>query len=180
MIAQFNKFTASISRRLRLLVSRGVVNFVNDSLKQQNLQISMLADETADDVERFQDYGHTSVPPAGSEAIVLSVGGVRQHLVAIAVDNRSVRLGNLESGDSALYHLEGHKVLLTKDGVIRIECKKLEIVADETVFDCPQTQFTGNVEIMGVSKAEDHESGGKSGKGHTHKEHDDYDTGKPQ
>lgn len=180
MIAQLNKFTASISRRLRLLVSRGVVNFVNDTLKQQNLQISMLADETADDVERFQNYGHTSVPPAGSEAIVLSVGGVRQHLVAIAVDNRSVRLGNLKEGDSALYHLEGHNVLLTKDGVIRVVGKKLEFVADSAVFDIPQTQFTGDVEIMGISKAKDHQSGGKSGKDHTHKEHDGYDTGKPQ
>lgn len=180
MIAQFNKFTASISRRIRLLVSRGVVNFVNDSLKQQNLQVSLLADETADDVERFQNYGHTSVPPAGSEAIVLSVGGVRQHLVAIAVDSRGVRLGNLESGDSALYHLEGHKILLTKDGVIRIECKKLEVTTEEAVFDCPQTQFLGDVEIMGISKAQDHQSDGKSGKDHIHEEHDGYNTGKPK
>ncbi len=180
MIAQFNKFTATLSRRLRLLVSRGVVNFVNDSLKQQNLQISMLADETADDVERFQNYGHTSVPPAGSEAIVLSVGGVRQHLVAIAVDNRGARLANLESGDSALYHLEGHKILLTKEGVIRIECKKLEVVADGIVFDCPQTQFKGNIEIMGVSSAIDHKSGTTSGKDHVHDEHDGYTTSKPR
>lgn len=157
-----------------------MVNFVNDSLKQQNLQVSLLADETADDVERFQDYGHTSVPPAGSEAIVLSVGGVRQHLVAIAVDNRSVRLGNLKEGDSALYHLEGHKILLTEDGVICIECKKLEVVAEESVFDCPQTQFLGDVEIMGVSKAQDHKSGNKSGKNHIHEEHDGYNTGKPK
>lgn len=180
MIAQFNKFTASISRRIRLLVSRGVVNFVNDSLKQQNLQVSLLADETADDIERFQNYGHTSVPPAGSEAIVLSVGGVRQHLVAIAVDSRGVRLGNLESGDSALYHLEGHNILLTKDGVIRIECKKLEVVAEESVFDCPQTQFLGDVKIMGISEAQDHQSDGKSGKDHTHEEHDGYNTSKPK
>lgn len=180
MITQLNKFTASISRRLRLLVSRGVVNFVNDSLKQQNLQVSILADETADDVERFQNYGHTSVPPAGSEAIVLAVGGVRQHLVAIAVDNRGARLGDLESGDSALYHLEGHKVLLTKDGVIRVVGKKLEFVADSAVFDIPQTQFLGDVEIMGVSTAQDHKSGETSGKDHVHDEHDGYTTSKPR
>ena len=59
---------------------------VTDSLQRQGLQLKVLADETADDdVERFQNYGHTSVPPAGSEAIVLGIGGARAGLVAIAV-----------------------------------------------------------------------------------------------
>lgn len=181
MINQLNKITAGIGRRIRLLVSRGVVNFVNDSLKQQNLQVSLLADETADDVERFQNYGHSSVPPAGSEAIVLAVGGVRQHLVAVAVDAKGVRPVGLKAGDSVVYHLEGHNVLLTEDGVIRVTCKRLEfVVEEETVFDCPQTTIKGNLDILGVSTAEDHQSGGKSGKDHTHDEHDGYTTGKPK
>ena len=181
MIAQFNKFTASIGRRLRLLVNRGVVNHVSDGLKQQNLQVSLLAEETADDVERFQNYGHTSVPPAGSEAIVLAVGGVRQHLVAVSVDNKSSRLTGLKAGDSAVYHLDGHNILLTEDGVIRVTCKRLEfVVEEETVFDCPQTRFTGSVDILGVSTAENHMSGTSSGKDHTHDEHDGYSTGKPK
>lgn len=181
MIAQFNKFTASIGRRIRLLVSRGVVNHVDDGLKQQNMQVSLLADETADDVERFQNYGHSSVPPAGSEAIVLAVGGVRQHLVAVVVDAKGVRPVGLESGDSVVYHLEGHNVLLTKDGVIRVTCKRLEFVVEEKiVFDCPQTEFTGDVGILGVSTAEDHSSAGISGKGHKHKEHDGHLTDDPE
>ncbi|MFB9087672.1 phage baseplate assembly protein [Erwinia tracheiphila] len=65
MIRQINKITAGLQRRLRLLISRGVVNMANDSLRTQNLQVTMLADETADDVERFQNYGHSSVPPGG-------------------------------------------------------------------------------------------------------------------
>lgn len=181
MINELNRFMASMGRRLRLLVNRGVVNNVSDSLKQQNLQVSLLAEETADDVERFQNYGHTSVPPGGSEAIVLAVGGVRQHLVAVAVDNKGSRLTGLTSGDSAVYHLEGHNVLLTKDGVIRVTCKRLEfVVEEETVFDCPQTRFTGDVDILGVSTAQNHMSGSTSGKDHTHDEHDGYSTGKPK
>ncbi|EOI6482053.1 phage baseplate assembly protein V [Yersinia enterocolitica] len=180
MIRQINKVTAGFQRRLRLMISRGVVNIINDGLKTQNLQVSMLADETADDVERFQNYGHSSVPPAGSEAIILSVGGIRQHLVAIAVDDKNSRLGSLESGDSAVYHLEGHKILLTKDGVIKIVCKRLEVVAeDEILFDSPQTRFSGDVDIVGVSKASDHQSNGISGAGHTHPEHDGHNTGGP-
>lgn len=182
MIREINKVTSGFQRRLRLLISRGVVNIINDGLKTQNLQVSMLADESADDVERFQNYGHTSVPPAGSEAIIVSVGGIRQHLVAIAVDNKGTRLGNLEPGDSAVYHLEGHKIVLTKDGVIQIVCKRLEVVAEEeVVFDTPQTRFTGAVDIVGISKAQDHQSGnGVSGAKHTHNEHDGYQTTGPK
>ncbi|AXF74872.1 phage baseplate assembly protein V [Erwinia tracheiphila] len=181
MIRQINKITAGLQRRLRLLISRGVVNMANDSLRTQNLQVTMLADETADDVERFQNYGHSSVPPVGSEAIVLSVGGIRQHLVAIAVDDKNSRLGNLEPGDSAVYHLEGHRIVLTKDGVIKIACKRLEVVAeDEILFDSPQTRFTGDVDIVGISQASDHLSGGISGANHIHPEHDGYSSGGPK
>ena len=181
MIRQVNKITAGLQRRLRLLVSRGVVNIVNDALKTQNLQVSLLADETADDVERFQNYGHTSVPPSGSEAIVLSVGGKRQHLVAVVVDDKTSRLGGLIAGDSAVYHLEGHHVLLTENGVVRIVCKRLEVVAEEEiVFDTPLTRFTGDTDTVGVSSAKNHKSGEISGIDHTHREHDGPSTGKPQ
>lgn len=165
-----------LKRKLQLLVSRAVVNIVTDSLRQQNLQINLLDGETADDVERFQNYGHTSVPPAGSEAIVLSVGGKRQHLVAVVVDSKSSRLKNLKSGDSSLYHLEGHYILLTENQLITLISKNLHATAAEKIlFETQQTQFTGNVDIIGgnstasgTSTAADHVSSGISFLNHVH------------
>ena len=165
-----------LKRKLQLLVSRAVVNIVTDSLRQQNLQINLLDGETADDVERFQNYGHTSVPPAGSEAIVLSVGGKRQHLVAVVVDSKSSRLKNLRSGDSSLYHLEGHYILLTENQLITLISKNLHAtVAEKILFETQQTQFTGNVDIIGgnstasgTSTAADHVSSGISFLNHVH------------
>ena len=109
------KLIAPMMRRLRLIADRAVVTMVTDSLQRQGLQLKVLADETADDVERFQNYGHTSVPPAGSEAIVLGIGGARAGLVAIAVEDKGVRPKDLEAGDNCLYHLEGHRIILRKD-----------------------------------------------------------------
>ncbi|OCG27181.1 phage baseplate protein [Gilliamella sp. HK2] len=165
-----------LQRKIKLLVSRAVVNIVTDSLKQQNMQINLLDGETADDVERFQNYGHTSVPPAGSEAIVLSVGGKRQHLVAVVVDSKSSRLKDLKSGDSALYHLDGHYLLLTEEQLVNLVCKNLHAKADEKIlFETQQTQFTGNVDIIGgdskasgTSTAADHISGDISFLNHVH------------
>ncbi|MDQ9532058.1 phage baseplate assembly protein, partial [Serratia marcescens] len=46
----------AINRRLRLMVDRAVVRIVTDSLGRQTLQVQSLADETNDNVERFQNY----------------------------------------------------------------------------------------------------------------------------
>ena len=99
------KLMAPLWRRVRLIADRAIVTAVTDSFNRQGLQLKVLADEATDDVERFQNYGHTSVPPAGSEAIVLGIGGARAGLVAIAVEDKSVRPKDLEAGDNCLYHL---------------------------------------------------------------------------
>lgn len=162
-----NKVLAPIKRGLKGIVSRAVIAIVNDSLARQNLQIRLQADEVADDVERFQNYGFSSVPKAG-EAIVVSVGGKRSHLVAIVVDDKGTRPTGLIAGDTVVYHSEGHQLLLTENGEAILTCKKFTTNADDIVFNAPQTQFVGDVDIVGTSTAADHLSGGKSGKDHDH------------
>ncbi|EGV05762.1 bacteriophage Mu Gp45 protein [Haemophilus pittmaniae HK 85] len=162
-----NKVLAPLKRGLKSLISRAVVSIVTDSFSRQNLQVRLQADEVVDDVERFQNYGHSSVP-LGGEAIVLSVGGKRSHLVAIVVEDKDVRPTGLKPGDSVLYHAEGHQLLLTESGEAILTCKKFTVNADEINFDAPQTQFSGDVTIMGTSTATDHLSDGKSGANHDH------------
>ncbi|ATG74323.1 phage baseplate protein [Zobellella denitrificans] len=164
-----NRVLGPLQRRLRLMVSRAVVRLVDDAFARQNLQLSLLAGEGADGVERFQNYGHSSVPLAGAEAVVVAVGGKRQHLVALAVEHKGHRPTGLEAGDSVLYHHEGHMLRLTKEGVAILSCRRFEVQAEQEVFfDTPQTRFGGDVEILGVSAAADHVSDGVSGKNHTH------------
>ncbi|MGR6980802.1 phage baseplate assembly protein V [Testudinibacter sp. P27/CKL/0425] len=162
-----NRLLSPIKRGLKLMVSRAVVSIVTDSLARQNLQLRLQSDEVADDVERFQNYGFSSFPKAG-EAIVLSVGGKRSHLVAIVVDDKGVRPTALKSGDTVVYHAEGHQLLLTENGEAILSCKKFTVNADVVLFETPQTQFTGDVDIMGISTAADHVSSGISGKNYNH------------
>lgn len=176
-----NKVLAPIKRGLKLLVSRAVVSIVNDAYARQNLQIRLQTDEVADDVERFQNYGFSSVPFAG-EAVVVSVGGKRNHLVAVVVDDKGSRPTGLKAGDVVMYHSEGHQILFTENGEVILSCKKFTTKTEEVVFNCknfsvnadlvkfdtPQTQFTGDVDILGISTAKDHSSGGISVKDHDH------------
>lgn len=114
--ANIGRTLEGIGRRLRLLVDRAVVRIVTDSLGRQNLQIQSLADSTNDDVERFQNYGLTSVPPVGSEALILAVGGRREGLVAIAVEDKRCRPKGLEDGEVRLYHGDGQSYITLKKG----------------------------------------------------------------
>ena len=173
-------------RRLRLMLGRAVVNIVNDGLKAQNLQITMMGDDVPDDVERLQNYGQISVPLAGAEAIIACIGAQSDHSIALVVEDRRYRPTGLPAGDTGIYHYEGHRLRLTKDGRAILTCKTLEIYAEEgTTVDTPKTTFTGEVEIQknlavqgGVNSqgnltAPNAILGGKDTLNHTHEEHGD-------
>lgn len=169
-IRDVQKLLAPLQRRLRLIADRAIVTLVNDSLQRQNLQLKVLADEGADDVERFQNYGHTSVPPEGSEAIVLGLGGARAGLVAIAVEHKGYRPKGLEEGDSCLYHLEGHNLTLRKDGVAELTAKIVIISATEKLtIISPDTEIQGPLHVTDeITSDADVKAGSISLKGHKH------------
>lgn len=128
---------------LRLMVSRAVIKLVTDAAKLQKVQISMLADEERGDVERFQNYGFTSVPHADAEAIAVSVGGSRSHMVVIAVDDRRYRLAGLEDGEVAIYTDEGDKIVLKRG-------REIEVTAGTRfIVHAPDSIFKGNAHFEG-------------------------------
>lgn len=110
---------AQLKNIIMLLVGRCVVAAVGDTTKMQTMQITLSADEDRE-VERFQNYGFTSVPKTGAEGLALAVGGDRGHTVVIAVDDRRYRLKALSSGEVAVYNNTGSSVVLKADGSIEI------------------------------------------------------------
>jgi phage baseplate assembly protein V len=112
------RLLAPIRRRLDNLVARAVVSLVSDATTLQALQLAVLEEETREHCERFQQYGFTSVPLAGAEAVVLFVGGLRDHALVTNVDDRRYRKKNLAAGEVALYNHENVYVLLKLGQVI--------------------------------------------------------------
>ncbi len=146
-----------LKRRLFGMIDSGVITLVNDSLARQELQIQTLNGEVSSDVERWQNYGHTSVPPDSSETLVLALNGNRSNLAVICAEDKKLRLKGLIEGDSALYHMEGHFFKLTKKGLLtgvgddfEIEIKRVKIIATESVdIITPLAKFSADVEIGG-------------------------------
>lgn len=132
---------APIRRRIAGMVSRAVLQSLNSETGLQLAKVSMLAGEQKADIEHFEPYGFTSKAHAGSEAIVLFVGGDRSHGIVISVADRRYRLNGLEGGEAAIYddqgqavvirrnglELKGKNVLVETDGVLRLDGDKVEI-----------------------------------------------------
>lgn len=102
------------------LVSRAVVSRVDDDTKLQTLQVKAGEDEVRDGLERFQQYGLTSVPEPDAEAVVLFVGGRRDVGYVLAVEDRRYRLKGLQQGEVALYSKTGASVVLKADGSVEV------------------------------------------------------------
>ncbi|GCL64308.1 phage baseplate assembly protein V [Pseudaquabacterium pictum] len=150
-------------QRLQLMIGRAVVLLVNDGSKLQGLQVSLLADEVRDQVERFQNYGFTSHPLPGAEAVAASVAGNRDHVLVIAVDDRRYRLTALQQGEVAIYTDEGDKIVIKRGGTIEVTA------ATKVVLDTPLVQCTGDVTVAGtVTAGVDVVADGISLVGHRH------------
>lgn len=143
MSAALQRALRPITQGLRLMVGRAVVRLVDDALKLQGLQVSLLADEVREGVERFQNYGFTSHPHPGAEAVALSVSGSRDHVLVVAVDDRRYRLQSLAQGEVAIYTDEGDKVVLKRGGTIEVTA------STKVLLDTPLVQCTGDLQVDG-------------------------------
>ena len=97
------RMMAPLARRVRLMVARAVVTSIADGGKIQSAQVKLLDGEVCNSVDRVQNYGFTSVPLPGAEAIFLSLGGDRDHGIVITADDRRYRIKGLQGGEVAIY-----------------------------------------------------------------------------
>jgi phage baseplate assembly protein V len=125
---------APFIRRINMMISRGALEGTADDGDIQTMQVALLADETADDVERIQTYGLSTNPPNGGDALVAFVGGNRDHGVVLAVNDRGSRPKGLKSGEVVLYNDQDVRVSLTTDGDLKIATRRhVEIEATEEI-----------------------------------------------
>lgn len=133
MIAQLSKLLEPLKRKLSLIVGRGVIQLTTDETANQRAQASLLAGEVRDGLERFQEYGFTSRPLPGAEAVVLFPGGNREFGLIVAVEDRRYRLKSLAEGEVCLYTDEGDKIHLKRGGLIEIKAASKVVVQSPAV-----------------------------------------------
>lgn len=115
----------STASRLLGMIARGVVTLTSDATKAQKIQALVLGAPTRL-LEVFSQYGFTSNPMPGAEAIIAFLGGAREHGIVIGTDDKRTRPSGGQAGQVTLWHYAGHKIklLLTK---IAIDAPLVEV-----------------------------------------------------
>jgi phage baseplate assembly protein V len=141
--------------RLLNLIGIGRVTMVDDTGEVQQMQItegasgSGFADRILDNVCRILNFGFTSVPPEGSEAVMVRRGGSRAVSIVIATNHRPSRPTGLQPGDSAMYDVRGMIIKMTADGIV-IEGKGLPITLRDTSGVHIEGKLTVDDDIIGL------------------------------
>lgn len=143
--------SAAIEGRVRLMLGRATVNLVDDERGLQEMQIDLLADETQDAVERVQNYGFTAVPHPGAEAVTACPGGLRSHVVVLAVDDRRYRLKGLAAGEVAMFDDLGNVVKLGRNRIEIMAASAIHLEAPDGVTIAGDVTVTGDVVADGIS-----------------------------
>ena len=155
---------------------RGKVARVQAGGGVQKIQVEGLDGETVQDLEHAENFGFTSNPPAGSDCVVVPLGGKTSHGIIVTTTNGAYRITGLSDGETAVYNAAGAKMVLKKGRVIEIDCETLNIKAPGGVnitsekVECSAvltaqgqingnggmavqggsgTTFTGNVDMVG-------------------------------
>lgn len=136
--------TDPLHRRLRALVGRGTVTGTDDSGRLQTMSLTARADERRQDVERVQEFGLSSRPPAGSTAVYLAVGGSATHVVAVGCEHTS-RPTNLVDGEVVLYNAQGDYVRLHQSGEIEVKARA------KVTVDAPQLHALHDLVVDGTT-----------------------------
>lgn len=120
------------------LAFRGRLTRVKSNLTIQQVQVKGLAGEQLQDAEFFQHFGFTSCPPAGTQCIVLPMGGQSSHSIIIATENGAYRIQNLASGEVAIYSSEGAYVHIKKGRIIEADCDEYRVKTKKYIVEAEQ------------------------------------------
>ncbi len=136
---------------------RGKITLVVSGEPIQRVQLGGLADETLQDLEHLQEYGFASNPPAGSEAVVIPLGGATSHGVIVCTQHGQYRIKNLSPGETAIFNHEGAKIVIKSGKIIeadcdvfKVNCKSYQITAsDAASFKTPMLETSAVLTAQG-------------------------------
>lgn len=143
-----NGVLEAIGARVRMLVGRGRIRTGDDAGGVQKQQVQMGGTETGDNRARVAEFGFTSMPPPGTDAVVVFLGGDRSAGVIVATNHQESRPRNLKAGETAIYSLDGKIVYLSAAG-IRIDAKGQPVDisnASVVTVDATLLRCTGDIQ----------------------------------
>ena len=133
--------------RMFNLIATAYFSTVDDSKNVQYAQVVLNDNERRDNTPRLAEFGFTSNPPIGSDAVVIFIGGDRSNGVIIATGDQATRPKGLASGESMQYDAFGKYIYLKADGTIEIQANG----GDVNVLDAANVTVNASVKVRLVT-----------------------------
>lgn len=143
-----------LARNIKLAIAQGVASGISEGGRL--LQLSLLADESADEVERIQNYGFASHPPTGGSAAVVFIAGYREQGMAVAVEGPDGSPDDLESGEVKIYTASGDAIHFKSDGTLRVYSQReVKVESDDKIaLKASDIEIDGDLKIKGDVETE--------------------------
>ncbi|TAN56253.1 MAG: hypothetical protein EPN20_19050 [Magnetospirillum sp.] len=120
-----------IRDRLAMVVGRGVLAALEADGGLMKASVVGIDDEVLGDRDYVLDYGVSTRPLPGAEALMLFLAGLRSNGVVVRLFDRRYTL-MLEYGEVALHDDLGQKVHLTRTGIVATSPLNITVAAGET------------------------------------------------
>ena len=142
-----------LKRGILAMIGRGRITTSNDSGSAQLLQLRLSALEVRDQTPRIAEFGFSSRPPVGSDAVLVFVGGDRTNGIVIATGHQASRPKGLEEGETIVYDFFGKSIKFTKAGGIVVEANGSAVTINNatTVTINASTKVQMNTPLLQVS-----------------------------
>lgn len=137
-----NDALTRLYRRITMLVGIGrTTGVMSDDGATQKLQYKTPFDVKGSTL-RMTEFGFSSGLPAGSDVLILSLGGDRSSQVIVATNHGSTRYGNLNPGETVIYDAQGKSILLGKEK-LTVKCAGQDI----EVLEAQNATITASVKV---------------------------------
>lgn len=121
-----------IRDRLAMMVGRGVLAALEADGGLMRAGIEGIDDEVLGERDYVLDYGISTRPHPGAEALMLFLAGLRSNGVVVRLYDRRYTI-SLEYGEVAIHDDLGQKVHLTRTGIVATSPLDITVEAGETL-----------------------------------------------
>ena len=138
-VFDLKRLATKLQNKIYRVIGKALLVALDNSASVQKIQVSVLKNETASNLERSQEYGLDSYPKAGAQVVILAIGGNRDHAIALSISDRRYRPTDLAEGEVAIYSYRDadlsnkHRVHLKANGDMDIKCETANITATTAV-----------------------------------------------
>jgi phage baseplate assembly protein V len=142
----------NLANRMRMLVGRGRITASKDDGNVQLHQVKLGAMETGDDRPRIAEFGFSSMPPVGSDVVMMFMSGDRTAGLIIGTAHQASRPRNLKAGETKIYSVDGKFIYIAGDHIeVQANGQPVTVNGASTVTINASTAIVCNTPVLKVS-----------------------------